>query len=100
MVNNDVCKYKGNETDEIMNNVIGISKDSSNRISCKHLEEILDYVREKAPIKKHSLVARLRVKILIDERYIKNYLDGLEEFEIIKTENGIVKWNFNGNKKE
>ncbi len=88
------------ETNDIMKNVIGINKDSSNRIGCKHLEEIIDYVREKSPINKHSLVSRLRVKILIDERYIKNYLDGLEEFEIIKIENGLVIWNFNGNKKE
>lgn len=81
----------------IMKNVIGVFQDSSNRIGYKHLEEIIDEVRKTAPISRRSLVARLRVKILIDERYIRNYLDGLEEFKIIKIENGMILWNFNDN---
>ncbi len=83
-----------------MNSVIGINSDSSNRIGKKHLEEIIIHTHRKAPIKKGTLVSQLRVKLLIDERYILQYLHGLESFEIIKFESGMVIWCFAGNNKE
>lgn len=84
------------ETNDIINNVIGVSKDGSNRIGQKHLEETINLIRAKAPIKKGTLVSQLRIKLLIGERYVMEYLDGLVAYEIIKIEKGIVIWNFKG----
>lgn len=86
------------ETNDIINNVIGVSKDGSNRIGQKHLEEILTHIQAKAPIKKGILVSQLRIKLLIGERYVIEYLDGLAAYEIIRINEGIVTWNYNGNK--
>lgn len=85
--------------EEIMNSVIGINSDSSNRIGKKHLEEIMIHTHRKAPIKKGTLLSQLRCKLLIDERYILQYLHGLEAFEIIKINSGMVYWCFDDNNK-
>ncbi len=115
MSNNDVSGNKGFdgqtaaatektnsslEINHIIDNFIGVYKDSTNRIGQKHLEEILTHIQSRAPIKKSTLVSQLRIKLLIGERYVMEYLDGLVAYEVIKIEAGMVYWCFDGNKKD
>jgi hypothetical protein len=86
----------GSEIKDIIDNVIGVSKDGTNRIGQKHLEEILTHIKSKAPIKKGILISQLRIKLLIGERYVIEYLEGLIAFEIIKIDSGMVFWNPEG----
>lgn len=89
----------GFENEQIMNEY-SICRDNSNRIGQKHLDQTLTHIRERAPIPKGKLVSQLRIILLIGERYVIEYLDGLIALDIIKIEKGIVYWNYKSNEKE
>ncbi|MFZ3059440.1 MAG: hypothetical protein WA102_06825 [Candidatus Methanoperedens sp.] len=95
MLNEINNPLSGDTINQIVEDIIGVNKDSTNRIGQQHLKDIILCVHSRAPIKKSTLVSILRVKILIGERYVNEYLDGLEALEIIKLDKNMILWNFN-----
>lgn len=87
-------------TNQDLFNDLGILKDNTNRIGLRHLDQTVTVIREKAPIPRGKLVNQLRIILLIQTRYVEEYIDGLCDLDVIRMEKGIIYWNYNGSEKK
>ena len=73
---------------------IGFTPSSHNEIFYDHLETIIDFFRIRSPIEKKKALAMLRGSMGISNRYVKEHIESLIAWDIIKSKGGYYEWVF------
>lgn len=73
---------------------MGFRRAPHNEIFYDHLEVIIDFLKDKCPIEKKKALAMLRGSVGISNRYVREHLDSLLAWDIIKSHARNYEWIF------
>ena len=73
---------------------MGFKPTSHNEIFLDHLEVITDFLKVQCPIDKKKCISMLRGSTGISNRYVKEHIDSLLAWDIIKSHAGNYEWIF------
>lgn len=76
---------------EIMKHM-GFSPSPHNEIFFEHLEIITDFLKQRCPIEKKKCMSMLHGCMGISNRYVKEHLDSLCAWDIIRSRGGNYEW--------
>lgn len=75
---------------------MGFKPSAHNEIYYDHLETITDFLIEQCPIESKKAISMLRGSTGISIRYVKEHIDSLVAWGIIKRSNGNFEWILEG----
>lgn len=73
---------------------MGFKSTSHNEIFLDHLEVITDFLKSQCPVDKKKSISMLRGSTGISNRYVKEHIDSLLAWDIIRSKNGKYEWIF------
>jgi hypothetical protein len=74
--------------------MVHMSDRGHNRVMCQHTRHALQYMIENLPLPEPILIARLRLVMGMQKRYVLEYLDSFYAFGLIAEVEGVVQFEF------